>query len=238
MVAELGGRIILECPAELVGLLRNAPGVHRIIATGEPLPGFDCHCPLLTLPLVFKTDLNSIPANIPYLSPDPTLVAKWKSRIESLPNGPKVGIVWAGNPKNKLDRKRSISFEQILPLVSEPGVQFISLQKGARSKVSFPSGIAFTDWTNELHSFADTAGLVANLDLVISVDTAVAHLTGAIGKPVWLMLPLVPDWRWLLGRTDSPWYPTMRIFRQPSLGNWPVVIQSVIDALHTTSANT
>jgi tetratricopeptide (TPR) repeat protein len=229
MVARRGGRVILDCPKELVRLLRKAPGVDSIIATGDAQPRFDCHCPLLSLPLAFSTDLNAIPAEIPYLSPDLAAVAQWKSRIESTATAFKVGLVWAGSAKNKLDRKRSIAFDQLFKLAA-PGIHFFSLQKG-REVQSPPPEMAFTDWTAELHDFDDTAALIANLDLVISVDTAVAHLAGAMGKPVWMMIPLVPDWRWLLNRTDSPWYPTMRIFRQESVGDWAGVVQNVADAL-------
>ena len=230
MVARLGGRTILECPTLLVRLLRKAPGVERIIATGETLPGFDCHCPLLNLPRAFSTDLNSIPADIPYLQPDPAAVARWNARIDSQAPAFKVGLVWAGSAKNKHDRKRSITLDQLSKLAVAPGVHFFSLQKG-REVQSPPPGMPFTDLTNELNDFEDTAALIANLDLVIAVDTAVAHLAGAMGKPVWMMIPFVPDWRWLLNRTDSPWYPTMRLFRQKSVGDWPGVIQAVADAL-------
>lgn len=232
MVARLGGRVILVCPVELVPLLRKIPGTERIIATGDALPGFDCHCPLLSLPLVFSTNLNSIPADIPYLHPDPEITARWKARIESRPSAFKVGLVWAGSRENKLDRRRSINFDQLSRLAIVPGIDFLSLQKG-RDAPSPPPGMNLIDWTNELRDFADTAGLIANLDLVIAVDTAVAHLAGAMGKPVWLMLPFMPDWRWLLNRSDSPWYPTVRLFRQTSRGDWPGVIQNVADALQT-----
>jgi tetratricopeptide (TPR) repeat protein len=229
MVARLGGRIVLDCPKELVRLLRQVPSVQSIIATGDPPPRFDCHCPLLSLPLAFSTNQYSIPAEIPYLTPDPAAVARWKPRIESPATTFKVGLVWAGSAKNKLDNKRSIAFNQLFQLAA-PGVHFFSLQKG-REVQSPPPEMIFTDWTTELHDFADTAALIANLDLVIAVDTAVAHLAGAMGKPVWMMIPFVPDWRWLLNRTDSPWYPTMRLFRQKSVGDWPGVIQAVADAL-------
>jgi tetratricopeptide (TPR) repeat protein len=232
MVAKHGGRIILDCQKELVRLLRKAPAVDTIIATGDPLPRFDCHCPLLSLPLAFSTNLNSIPADIPYLSPDPAAAARWKSRIETSPPAFKVGLVWAGSAKNKLDRKRSIPFNEITKLAT-PCIHFFSLQKG-RDPQSPPPEMTFTDWTGQLNDFDDTAALIANLDLVIAVDTAVAHLAGAMGKPIWMMIPFVPDWRWLLNRNDSAWYPTVRLFRQKSPGDWPGVIQSVADALQET----
>jgi hypothetical protein len=152
--------------------------------------------------------------------------------MESTPPGFKVGLVWAGNPKNKNDRKRSISFDQLAPLASAPGVNFFSLQKAIRGKTIPPAGMNFIDWTADLQNFDDTAALIANLDLVIAVDTAVAHLAGAMGKPVWVMIPYIPDWRWMLNRDDSPWYPTMKLFRQNSPGgDWPRVIQRVAESL-------
>jgi tetratricopeptide (TPR) repeat protein len=231
MVAQFGGRIILDCPRELVPILRSAPGVETIIPTGESLPRFDCHCPLLSLPLALNTDLNTIPAAIPYITPDRQAVEHWKSRIN--PDAFKVGFVWAGAAKNKLDHKRSIPFELISKLFSL-NVHFFSLQKG-REAPPPPPGMTFIDWTSDLHDFADTAALVAHLDLIISVDTAVAHLAGAMGKPVWMMIPFVPDWRWLLNRDDSPWYPTLRLFRQTSPGDWPNVVERVRDALQSQS---
>jgi tetratricopeptide (TPR) repeat protein len=237
MVARLGGRVILDCPIELVRLLRRAPAVERIFATGAALPGFDCHCPLLSLPRAFSTDLNSIPADIPYLAPEPALAARWKGRIESQKPAFNVGLVWAGSPKNHLDRRRSIAFDQVCNLAAVPGVRFFSLQKGAPGIVTAPPGMTFIDWTSELQDFDDTAALIANLDLVIAVDTAVAHLAGAMGKPVWVMVPFLPDWRWMLNRSDSPWYPTMRLFRQSSHGDWPGVIAAVAQALETASSH-
>jgi hypothetical protein len=150
-----------------------------------------------------------------------------------MPAAFKIGFVWAGSPKNKLDRKRSIPLEQLAKLTTLPGVQFFSLQKGRQSQ-SLPPEMNILDWTNELHDFAETAALIANLDLVVTVDTAVAHLASAMGKPVWVMLPFVPDWRWMLNRDDSPWYPTMRLFRQNSPGDWPGVVESVARELRAS----
>ena len=158
--------------------------------------------------------------------------ARWKARIESRSAAFKVGLVWFGGQKHLLNRKRSIAFDQISKLTAATGVDFFSLQKDRRGQSPAPPE-TIIDWTTELHDFDDTAALIANLDLVIAVDTAVAHLAGAMGKPVWVMLPFVPDWRWMLNRNDSPWYPTMRLFRQQSPGDWPGVIQSVADALQS-----
>lgn len=231
MVERAGGSVVLECQAELVRLLGKAAGVNQIVPAGDPLPGFHCQCPLLSLPIIFSTDLNTIPVKIPYLSPNPAIVERWKKRIDSLPAAFKVGLVWAGSTKNQHDRKRSITFDQVARLADIPRVHFFSLQKDRRNQSPPPPGMTFIDWTDELRDFEETAGLIANLDLVIAVDTAAAHLAGAIGKPVWVMVSFVPDWRWMLDRADSPWYPTMRIFRQKSARDWDRVIQDVSDAL-------
>jgi len=230
MVAAMGGRIIVEVQRDLVRLVRRAFGAEKVIAAGDPLPRFDRHCPLLSLPLAFATDLNSIPAKIPYLFADPAAASRWKERVDALGADLKVGLVWAGNPKNRLDNKRSIPIEQIYQLVRALGARFFSLQKNA-GNLAWPADVSVMDWTSELRDFDDTAALVANLDLIISVDTAVAHLAGAMGKTTWIMIPYVPDWRWLLGHADSPWYPTMRIFRQSMRGDWGTVVEEVRAAL-------
>jgi len=230
MVAAMGGRVIVEVQRELVQLVRRAFGAEKVIGAGDLPPRFDCHCPLLSLPLAFATDLNSIPGKIPYLFADAASTARWKERVDAVGAGLKIGLVWAGNPKNRLDSKRSIPIEQIYQLVRARGARFFSLQKNA-GNLTWPADVSVTDWTSELRDFDDTAALVANLDLAISVDTAVAHLAGAMGKRTWVMIPYVPDWRWLLGRADSPWYPTVRIFRQSVRGDWEGVMEEVRGAL-------
>jgi hypothetical protein len=192
------------------------------------LPDFDLHCPLLSLPLAFGTDIASIPADVPYLSADPERVAKWRQRLLPV-TGRRVGLVWAGNPAQREDRHRSIPLASLAPLAEIPGVSFVSLQKGRSGTV--PSGMRLLDWTDELQDYADTAALVEALDLVISVCTGVAHLAGALGRPVWLMNRFDPYFAWLVERSDSPWYPTLRQFRQAAPGQWPAVIGSVRDAL-------
>ncbi len=231
LVAARGGRIVLACQRELVRLFDGLPGVERIMTFGDPVSQFDFHCPLLNLPLAFSTDLNSIPAQTPYLRPDPKLADRWKLKIDARPPRLKVGLVWAGGSGHKLNRLRSIALPRLAPLADVSGVQFFSLQKGPAAGQPRPPGLNMFDWTGELHDFADTAGLLANLDLVITVDTAVAHLAGAMGIRTWVLLPVVPDWRWMLNREDSPWYPTLRLFRQKSRGDWAGVIQAVAQAL-------
>jgi hypothetical protein len=233
MVAERGGNIILGCARETAGLFQTMPAIGRVLTSGQPMPGFDAHVPLLSLPLMFGTTLSTIPAKVPYLTAPAEGVENWRRKIGAGDGRVRVGLAWAGRPTHKNDPRRSMRLDQFAPLANIKSVCFYSLQKGeaARQSASPPAGMQWVDWTDDLHDFADTAGLVANLDLVICVDTAVAHLAGAMGKPVWVLLPFVPDWRWLLNRDDSPWYPTMRLFRQSTAGDWDGVIQRVGTAL-------
>jgi len=230
LVVQRGGRVIVECQPELTRLLERFAGVERIVVTGQPRPQFDQHCALLSLPRMFSTNIDSIPARIPYINADPRLVEDWKRRF-----GPKqaarVGLAWAGRATHRNDRNRSIGFWELGPLWSVQGVEFFSLQKGLATRQTPPVGAKWIDWTDDLGDFAQTAASIENLDLVITVDTAVAHLAGAMGKPVWVLLPFVPDWRWMLDRQDSPWYPTMRLFRQSAIGDWAGVLRTVAEQL-------
>jgi Flp pilus assembly protein TadD len=238
LVKQRGGKIIIECQAELQRLFQTVAGSCQIVAPGQPLPAFDLHCPLLSLPRVFRTNLANIPQNVPYLRADAEDARRWQHRLADHCPLVKVGLVWAGSPAHRHDRNRSIKLETLAPLGQLPGVHFFSLQKGqaAAEAKTPPPGMELVDWTEELKDFADTAALIANLDLVIAVDTAVAHLAGAMGKPIWTLLPFASDWRWLLQRQDCPWYPTMRLFRQKSLGDWADVIQRVAQDLGTFTA--
>jgi tetratricopeptide (TPR) repeat protein len=233
LVAKPDTTIIVSCQKELRSLLQNVKGVSTVVSYGEPLPQFDVHCPLLSLPLLFSTTLDNIPAKIPYISADTLLVQKWREKIQPDKSKVNIGIVWAGNPKFPNDVKRSCSYDIFLPLAGLSNVALYSLQKRevtCQAK-NFPMGMQLIDYTGDIHDFSDTAGLIENLDVVISVDTAVAHLAGALGKPVWTLLPYSPDWRWMLNRNDSPWYPSMRLFRQPSRGDWRSVIEDVKTAV-------
>jgi tetratricopeptide (TPR) repeat protein/enamine deaminase RidA (YjgF/YER057c/UK114 family) len=229
-------RVVLAVPRSLVSLLSGLPGVERVVALGDPLPPSDAECPLLNLPHVFGTTLDTIPGPSPYLAADPARVAVWRARLAGLP-GLKVGLVWAGNPRlgttALLDRRRSMKLAQLAPLAAVPGVVFISLQKGetAAEARTPPAGMALIDWTAELADFADTAALATALDLVISVDTSVVHLAGALGRPVWLLNRGDSDWRWLLHGETTPWYPTMRIFRQTEWADWEAPVAAVAQAL-------
>jgi tetratricopeptide (TPR) repeat protein len=228
----LDGRVVLEVPKALVTLMSGLDGIDAIVAQGDPLPDFHLHCPLLSLPLVVGTTLTTIPASVPYLQADSGLAATWRRRLEPL-GGLCVGLVWGGNPRYPNDRWRSASLAHLAPLASVAGVTFVSLQKGppAVQAGAPPDGMVLHDWTDELADFADTAALVSALDLVISTDTSVPHLAGALGKPVWLLSSYDACWRWLLNRDDSPWYPTLRQFRQRRLGDWRAPVQDVRTAL-------
>ena len=231
MVVQRGGRILLEVPRELAGLMRNTPGIAQVIPRGDALPSFDLHCPLMSLARVFGTTLESIPSQFPYLFPSAASVANWKNKIAADQAKLKVGVVWAGSPKHNQDRQRSMTTELLAPLAEIKDATFYSLQKGGPSRQPPPPGVNWIDLTSSLHDFSDTAALITNLDLVIAVDTAVAHLSGALAKPTWILVPFNPDWRWLLHRTDSPWYPTVRLFRQKSRNDWPSVVRLVVEDL-------
>lgn len=230
LVAGRGGTIVVECQhAGLKRLLQGIPQVSAVFVQGETLPPFHCHASLLDLPALFATTLATVPATVPYLAPDPTLVAAWRQRLDS-PAALKVGLVWAGNRRHENDGNRSMSAEKFQLPNGLPDVAYYSLQVGD-GPLAMPLAMDSIDVTGQIVDFADTAAIIANLDLVITVDTAVAHLAGALGKPVWVLLPFVPDWRWLLDRDDSPWYPTMHLFRQQHAGDWEGVLARVGDAL-------
>ena len=238
LLARRGARVIVECQPELKPLLQDLEGVECVISTGEPLPAFDMHVPMLSLPLAFGTTLQTVPAVSPYLKPDPERVKAWRAKLRGRRPQLRVGLAWAGNPMNPADRDRSLPLSALAPLAEVKGVTFHSLQKGERAAQAKtpPPGMKLTDLTDDIKDFADTAALMAHLDLIITVETAVAHLAGALAKPVWTLLPFMPAWRWLLERNDSPWYPTMRLFRQPSPGDWDSVVQRVAEELRRRCA--
>jgi tetratricopeptide (TPR) repeat protein len=237
LVAARGGRVIVQCQAPLVRLLGGFPGAERVIAISDALPEFDVHCPIGSLPWMLDTTIGNIPGPVPYIRSDPEATDRWAARIGRA-NELKVGIAWAGNPQHSKNRFRSMRFSQFRDLARVQNIRYFSLQKGGASKEASgaPEGMDISDYTGELNDFADTAAFVANLDLVIAVDTSVAHLAGAMGKPTWALIPFAPDWRWLIGREDSPWYPTMRLFRQKSIGDWESAIERVAAALSELAA--
>jgi Flp pilus assembly protein TadD len=235
-VKERGGVVIFECKKGLSRLLENFPGIDELLErSDEPVPeeNFDLQLPMESLPGIFHTTLTSIPADVPYLMVDRQLAAEWKNRLAGY-SGLKVGLVWAGNPSNQYDSARSCSLQDFASLAAIDGVIFFSLQKGpAEAQLSsLPHGMQIIALGSELKDFADTAAAIESLDIVISVETAVPHLAGALGKEIWTLLSFVPAWRWMLERSDSPWYPTMRLFRKQERGSeWRAVLSVVAEEL-------
>jgi tetratricopeptide (TPR) repeat protein len=232
--AKRGARVILQCPWPLKALMETCAGVRLVYAEIEGLPSYDWHIPLMSLPLALGTTTQNIPADVPYLRVDPARCGIWESRVRSAAPGfgLRVGLAWAGNPKHKNDENRSIDPAALSKLAVVEGAAFFSLQKSKENKKAVPPpGLALLDFTQSLSDFAETAALIEQLDLVISVDTAVAHLAGALAKPVWTLIPFVPDFRWHLSGNETGWYPTMRLFRQQAYGNWTDVIERVVNAL-------
>jgi tetratricopeptide (TPR) repeat protein len=227
LVQRGGGRVLVECPPPLARLFATCPGIDQVLVEGSPWPQFDVQAALLSLPALFGTSLASVPRVVPYLFPGTERVEAWRRQLGAL-DGFKVGVAWQGNPRHPGDLLRSFPLAQLAPLARVPGVRLVSLQRGPGSEQLLEVGerVPVTDTARDpvtAGDFLDTAALMKNLDLVISTDTAVAHLAGALGLPVWVALSTVPDWRWLLKREDSPWYPTMRLFRQRNLGDWDAV---------------
>ncbi|MBF0630278.1 MAG: glycosyltransferase family protein [Magnetococcales bacterium] len=233
-----GGRVVLWCPPALKRLFSSIEGIDTLVSTVDDLPpACDCQLPLMSLPHVLGVTLETLPASIPYLSAEPELLAE--KRLPSLP-GLKVGVVWRGDPRHGNDRHRSLEARALAVLTTVPGCCLIGLQKDVsvtEGAVFAAMGERWLDLSEGLHDFAHTAAVIAQLDLVIGVDTAVVHLAGALGCPAWLLLPRVPDWRWFLDRDDSPWYPGMRLFRQRVRGNWDAVLLDVVQALRVVAGS-
>lgn len=224
MVAALGARVWLGVRPSLTALMATVPGVSQVFGGGETLPDFDLYCPLLSLPLAFETELATIPSAVPYIRPLEDRMAKWRERLPQ--NGRlRVGICWAGTGAHPNNRRRSIAMERFATILSVPGIDFVSLQKDVGEAAAALSERGVDQLGQEFSDFADTAAVVAMLDLVISVDTSVAHLAGAMAKAVALLVPFSPDFRWMLDRTDTPWYPTMRLFRQSAIDDWEGPLQ-------------
>jgi ADP-heptose:LPS heptosyltransferase len=240
-LANRGAQIILFVSDPLVPLLSGLPGVSQSFPlSARALPGFDMHCPMGSLPLAFATRLDTIPSPRSYLPAPPEVrVRAWQDRLEHGPrNRLRVGLVWSGNPKHKNDRNRSISLRAFSRLL-DTDASFVSLQKDPRpdDKVVLLERTDIVDLTDDLTDFAETAALVSCLDLVISVDTSVAHLAAALGRPTWILLPHTPDYRWLLGRDDSPWYPTVRLFRQTETREYDSVLDRLRNELQALIAS-
>jgi tetratricopeptide (TPR) repeat protein len=233
---ERGCDIVFEAPAPLVPLFKTQRRDFKIVTTGQALPNFDLHCPLLSLPHFFKTTVATIPAPVPYLILDPVKLEFWQAKLGAK-SKPRVGLVWAGNPKYSSDVRRSVPLELVLPVLGSDA-DWYSLQKDVpdKDRRALRHDPPIVDLSESLNDFSDTAALIAQLDLVISVDTAVAHLAGALGRPVWILLPFHPDFRWLRDREDSPWYPTARLFRQSRDGDWKGVVDRVFQQLKQFTA--
>jgi len=226
VLRDRGARVILRAQAELAGLLRGVEGLEAVVARGEPIPAADAWFPLVDLPVFLGAPMS---APRPYLAPAAERVAVWERRLAP-GSAARVGFVWAGNPGHPDDRNRSLPLEILLrPLPALEGVEFVSLQKGPRASEADGTPLARAD--RQIDDFEDTAAVIAGLDLVISADTSVLHLAGAMGRPVWGLIPFAPDWRWMLARADSPWYPTLTLFRQPTPRAWPAVAEAVAAAL-------
>ena len=231
LLAQMGANVVLEVQPELKVLMSTVSGVTSCHARGETLPSFDVYCPLGSLPLALKTEPSSIPASIPYLRADDTHIAKWRPALQALP-GKRVALAWAGNARHANDRNRSIDLKFLGPLFASEGVSFVSVQHDLRGDdAARLAEFRITDFGPQLADMADTAAVLALADLLISVDTSVVHLAGAMGREAWVMLPFTPDWRWTLTHERSPWYPQVRLFRQRTPGDWPSVIATVRDAL-------
>ncbi len=221
--------MLVECQKPMFRLLAGCRGIDELIEQGNDLPAFDVHAPMASLPGIFRTSLETIPADVPYLFADPRLIEHWRAELVPI-SGFKTGIFWKGTTS---DPARIIPLSCFESLAGLPGLQLVSLQKGAgvEQLQDLAGRLPITELGSRLNDFMDTAAVLKNLDLVVTCDTALAHLAGAMGVPVWVALPFVPDWRWLLVRSDSPWYPTMRLFRQKKLGGWAGVFDEIKIAL-------
>jgi hypothetical protein len=228
---QSGAQIILEVNPECYHLARGLLGHDHLLEQGTLPPPFDFHCALMSLPAALGLQLEQLPGNMPYLFADPARLEKWRTRLADLPR-PLVGLVWAGRPENGNDKRRSMTLADLAPL-SQEGITFLALQKGpaAEQAATPPPGMSLLSLSDEIQDFDDTAAILSLIDTLISVDSSPVHLAGALGRPAWVLLPFVPCWRWLLQRDDSPWYPSLRLFRQPAYGQWQAVIQNVAMAL-------
>jgi len=231
VLAEHGAEVFVEVTPESADLIASAPGIANVLRPGEPPMGVDYYCPILSLPHRCRNLTPSIPSELPYLTPPPQVMEKWSWQFQSVP-GLKIGLVWAGSPTHANDRNRSCRLDDLAPLLVISGINWFSLQKGpAADQLKQVHSKAITGLDLLLHDFSDTAAAISHLDLIVAVDTSVAHLSGALNKPCWVMLPYAPDFRWLLGREDSPWYPSLRLFRQPKPGDWASVVSAISKAL-------
>jgi tetratricopeptide (TPR) repeat protein len=228
LVQQQGGQVILRCQKPLARILNRTPGINRLIANGEELPHFDVHAPLMSVPFLINLKIKSLPACVPYISPDPALLDLWEQKLSGY-QGLRIGISWKGNPGYQRDQFRSIPLATFTPLAAIPDVQLFSLQKNAdEENTPFPLINFGEELDNQHGPFMDTAAIMRNLDLVITADTSIGHLAGALGVPVCVLQCALPEWRWQLDPTRTPWYPTMRLYRQQLLGDWQAVFEKLV----------
>jgi hypothetical protein len=240
LLAKRGARVVLEIPPPLQALLDSLDGVAQLRSPGDPPCAFDLHTPLLTLPLAFATTLSTVPARVPYLAAPARQRALWRAKLEPEPR-PRIGVAWAGNPNHGNDANRSIPLDALRALVQSPAggrCAWFSVQRDVRDGDEAElDRLGVRHFGHELVDFADTGALMEVLDLVISVDTSAAHLAGSLARPLWVLLPHVPDWRWMLDRADTPWYPQARLFRQTAVQDWAMVVDGVAKALEEALAD-
>jgi Flp pilus assembly protein TadD len=240
VAANAGAHVLVEAEPNLMPLMATLPGISRVVSDREPYPDHDLRCPMMSMPLAFGTTMETIPAEVPYLRADPARVSDWRERLSGL-RGRRIGLVWGAGARIgdaemvSIEQRKSLPLMALAPLTDVAGCDFVSIQYGPALKqaASPPPGMVLHEYSVHIKNFSDTAALMENLDLVISVCTSTAHLAGALARPVWLLNRFDTDWRWFFDRTDSPWYPTMRIFRQPRSGDWASVVRSVTDALRS-----
>ena len=228
MVADRGGRVLLECQAELAPLARQMDGVAEVMVQGEAFPHFDLHCPIVSLARVFGTALQNVPGNVPYLKPAAEKSVEWAKKLPENKAGLRVGLAWADTAKSAGSRDRGCALEKLIPLSSVPGIQIFNLQK---LETPLPAELKLVDFGSELKDLHDTAGLIEQMDVVVGTETAAIHLAAAMGKKTFVLLPSTPDWRWMVGREDSVWYPTVKLFRQSSGKSWSDVVDGILAAL-------
>ncbi len=233
LLEKLGAKIIIETPKELTSLIKNQNKSNIIVTKGEPFPEFDFYCPIMSLPLAFKTNIHNIPANLPYIKIDSEKLNFWRSKLIKKKRM-KIGIVWSGAQNKETDFNRSLTLSQLSPLFELP-VDFYALQKKIRNtdKDYLLHSNNIYDYHEQIEDFSDTAVLISEMDIIISVDTSVAHLAGALDKPLWILLPYVADYRWMIDRIDSPWYPSATLFRQKEINNWDNVVSSIVRSLNS-----
>jgi len=238
ILASRGVRTILFCDPALAPLMKSLGGDISIFTGGNAVPSFDFHVPVLSLPHRLGTTVATIPGEVPYLKIDELLRQKWREKLSPWDGTLKAGLAWAGSKRHKGDKRRSLTLAQLAPLANIPGITFFSLQKddGSEQTSSPPAGMNLVDLAPDLADFTDTGAAIESLDLTVSVDTSIVHLAGALARPVWTLIAMPPDWRWMLDRQDTPWYPTMRLFRQTTVGDWTPVIDAVAQQLSQLAA--